>query len=734
MIKLKIDGKQVNARKGETVLEAAQRHGIYIPTLCYHKGLNTYGGCRLCLVEIKGWSKPAASCTLPVKEGMEVITESPQLKRLRRFSLQLILSEHPHGCLICDKAKDCAQYQECIQKAPITFGCKFCSQNGNCELQKLVEYLDIKEIPFPFTYRNKEVERYDPFFDRDYNLCILCGRCVRVCQDVRGAGVLDFQHRGPKTLVGTAFNLPHLETGCQFCGACIDVCPTGALRDRFGKWFGTPDKKVKTTCMLCNLGCAVQVNIHNNTVVNTTPDNDDLCVRGRVGIAPLVNHRKRVTVPLMRRSGRMVQVEWKDALEFASSRLNAHKGKTGIIFSTQMTTEALDVLARLARHVQCTAFSTTTRVPGADQVFDIKAITKKAVFIIVNTDLISDFSPLLMHLRQRLNDPRFIVIDPIRSQFAESADLWLRPIAGKEQEVIDGLASKNSEGIAGIPKADVLHARELLEGKDPYLVYNTMNLTRVLSGKGMKVIPLNSSVNAAIVARMGVTASMSEVLDNSTLTCLYCIGTAPQMGRSYATVIVQDCFLPSFDCDLILPSATFVETRGTVVALDGKKKKVRKAVTPVGRSRSDEWIFREISEMLGISNKNGLAGNVPQQVPAIARFKPTDVHFPVQLIVRHNCYVYRGALLSQLLTGFRRLRNDQSAWINPVTAKEYGLTDGAQVVITGKSVMLHMAVRVTTRVPEQTLLIQTHSTMGNPVSQPVKLEPVGDEHEHGKER
>ncbi|MBN2620215.1 (2Fe-2S)-binding protein [candidate division WOR-3 bacterium] len=734
MIKLNIDGKQVDARKGETVLETAQRHGIYIPTLCYHKDLSTYGGCRLCLVEVKGWLKPTASCTLPVQEGMEIITESPQLKRLRRFSLQLILSEHPHACLICDKTKDCAQYQECIQKAPVTFGCKFCAQNGNCELQKLVEYLEIKEIPFPFSYRNKEVERYDPFFDRDYNLCILCGRCVRVCQEVRRAGVLDFHHRGPKTLVGTAYDLPHLETGCQFCGACIDVCPTGALRDRFGKWFGIPDKKVKTTCMLCNLGCSVQVNIRNDTVVNTTPDNGDLCVRGRFGIAPLVNHRKRVTVPLMRRNGRMVQVGWKEALEFASSRLSAHKGKTGIIFSTQMTSEALDVLANLARHVQCTAFSTSVRIPGADQVFDFKGITKKAAFIIVNTDLISDFSPLLMRLRQRLNDPRFIVIDAIRSQFAQNADLWLRPIAGQEQEVIDDLTSKNSNGIAGIPKADMLRALELLAGKDPYLVYNTMSVTGVHSGKGMKVIPLNSSVNAATITRMGITATMSDVLDDSTLTCLYCIGAGPRPGRQYATVIAQDCFLPAFDCDLILPSATFVETGGTVVALDGKKKRVRKAVTPAGKSRSDEWIFSEISEMLGISNKNGLVRNVPQQVPATARFKGTDVHFPLQLIVRNNCYVYRGALLSQLLTGFRRLRNDQSAWINPATAKEYGLTDGAQVVITGKTITLHMAVYVTTRVPEKTLLIHTYSSMGELVSQPVKLEPVGAKREPGKER
>lgn len=734
MISLQVNGKSLKAKKGETVLEVCQRAGIYIPTLCYHKDLGTYGGCRLCLVEIKGWSKPAASCTLPVEDGMEVVTDSPQLKRLRRFSLQLILSEHPHCCLICDKAKECGHYQECIQKTPITFGCKFCSQNGNCELQKLVEYLDIQDIPFPFNYRNLEVERYDPFFDRDYNLCILCGRCVRACQELRGAGVLDFHHRGPKTLVGTAFDLPHLESGCQFCGACIDVCPTGALRDRFGKWSGIPDKKVKTTCMLCSLGCSVQVNIHDDTIVNTTPDNDDLCVRGRFGIAPLVNHQKRVTVPLMKRNGRMVQVAWQEALEFASSRLDSHKGKTGIIFSTQMTVEALDVLNRLAHHLQCTALSAATRIPGPEQVFDIKTITKKAVFLIVNIDMISDFSPLIMRLRQRLHDPEFIVVDPLGSRFAETADLWLRPVAGKEQDVIDGLSSKSGNGIAGVPKEDMVRARAMLEGKDPYVVFNEMTVPGIRPAQGMKMIPVNSSINAARIAHMGIVTTMSHVLENDNLMCLYCIGTAPRLERPYSTVIVQDCFLPSFDCDLFLPSATFVETTGTVVVLDGKKKRVRKAIEPVGKSRSDEWIFTEIGTRVGVSSKGGQARKVPQHAPKTAPVQPTDARFPLQLIVRHNCYVYRSVLLSQLLTGFKRLRNDRSAWLNPATAEEYGLVDGATVIIIGRTVELHTAIHITTQAPEKTVVIFAHSTMGEPVTQRVRLEPIDNRQKHGKEQ
>ncbi|KPK68697.1 hypothetical protein AMJ87_11530, partial [candidate division WOR_3 bacterium SM23_60] len=335
MIRLTIDNKRVTAKRGETVLELALRKGIYIPTLCYHKDLTTYGGCRLCIVEVKGWPNPVTACTLPVKDGMVIKTDTPRLKKLRTFSLQLILSEHPHACLICDREEECAQYQECIQKSSITFGCKFCSSNGDCELQDLIDRLGIKEIPYAFSYRQLDVEKSDPFFERDYNLCILCGRCVRACQERRDAHILDFIHRGPQTLVGTAFGLSHLEVGCQFCGACVDVCPTGALRERYSMWAGLPERSVRSTCGLCSIGCSLKINVGKKGIINSVPDRDELCVRGRFGIAPIVHHPKRITTPLLRKGKRVVQVGWQEALEYACAQLNEHRGKTGIMFSPQ---------------------------------------------------------------------------------------------------------------------------------------------------------------------------------------------------------------------------------------------------------------------------------------------------------------------------------------------------------------------------------------------------------------
>ncbi len=293
MIRLVIDGKRVAARKSETVLEAAKRAGIKIPTLCYHPDLEPYGGCRLCIVEVKGIKSPMTACTLPVQTGMEIRTKTPKLVALRRFTLQLILSEHPQSCLICRQKEECKDYQHCIEKASITTGCKFCPRNGKCELQKVIDEIGLSEIDFPFEHRDLAVERFDPFFDRDYNLCILCGRCTRVCQDQRGAATLDFHHRGPKTLVGTAFRLSHLETNCQFCGACVDVCPTGALADRFGRWQEMPERSTSSVCLLCSIACSIRANVSSEVIAGIEPDRNPLCVRGRFGVAPLVQHPGR---------------------------------------------------------------------------------------------------------------------------------------------------------------------------------------------------------------------------------------------------------------------------------------------------------------------------------------------------------------------------------------------------------------------------------------------------------
>lgn len=723
MITLTIDKKKVKAKKGETLLEVAQREGIYIPTLCYHKELTSYGGCRICLVQVKGWPNPVAACTLPVEAGMVVKTDTPQLKKLRTFSLQLILSEHPHACLICTKEKDCAQYQECIQKSAITFGCKFCSQNGKCELQDLVEYLDIKEIPFDFHYRNLEIERTDPFFDRDYNICILCGRCVRICHEVRNASVLDFHHRGPKTLVGTAFDLPHLDTGCQFCGACIDVCPTGALRDRYGKWSGKPERSVKTTCTLCSIGCSIRLNCLDTTVINSTPDNNQICVRGRFGIAPVVHHPRRVTAPMMRKHGRVVEVEWEEALEYVSAKLKEHQARTGIAFSPQLSIEALDALYRLADHLQCRSLATVSAIDDCPVPLNLKKMSGDVALIIVNTDMVGDFSPLLLKLRARLRQKStFVVIDAVASKIAKMADLWIRPAAGKEREILARIFGQEKiKSSTTISREDIQYARSLLSGKTCFVLYNPFNINNISVPRGVKTIAVPSSINALKIRERGIDASIPAVLEDKKISCLYLCGVAPELKRKYETVIVQDSFIPSCEFDVFLPAATFAEINGSVIDIFGKVKRVRKAIEPRGKAKSDEWIVREIGRKLRLPSR--------MRKPKRRKKMKTVRHYgmrlseayPLRLIVRENSYVYRGTPLSQLLKGFERLRVDNCVWIASSTAKKFKVMDRAVIAITGRGIRLTMPVRISDDVPEDSVVVFHHPAMESIESQPVKI-------------
>jgi NADH dehydrogenase/NADH:ubiquinone oxidoreductase subunit G len=309
---VRIDGRSVSVPQGITVLRAAELARVEIPSLCAHKELSPFGGCRLCSVEIAHERGYPLACSTPVREDMEVTTESEALRLLRRQILELILSQHPSSCLACDESEECRRSQATIRKAGVSTGCRSCPNDGRCELQRVAERLGVKDITYPVTYRGLEPEHDDPFFDRDYNLCILCGRCVRMCAEVRGASVLSFKYRGRRTLIGPAFGRSHLDAGCEFCGACVSVCPTGALTDKVSKWDGAPDGVELSTCPLCGLGCQVELAYENGTFSFARAVQDDevndgqLCVLGRFCLPEATHHPSRARRPMLRRGGDVV--------------------------------------------------------------------------------------------------------------------------------------------------------------------------------------------------------------------------------------------------------------------------------------------------------------------------------------------------------------------------------------------------------------------------------------------
>jgi formate dehydrogenase beta subunit len=260
-IKLTIDGKEVEVENGATVLRAAQITGIYIPTLCYHPDLQPYGGCRLCIVEIENMRGLPTACTTPATNGMKVTTKSDQLQELRRAFLELILTEHPNACLTCHRRERCSPNDICLREVAVTERCVSCPKNHQCELQNLVDYIGIgEELTLPYKYKNLPVDfDREPLIQRDYNLCILCGRCVQMCQDVRGIGAIGFAKHGHDTVVGTSYDRPLQDSGCRFCGACVQVCPTGALMDASAAF--QPDKNWMETAIPCRHACPAGINI-----------------------------------------------------------------------------------------------------------------------------------------------------------------------------------------------------------------------------------------------------------------------------------------------------------------------------------------------------------------------------------------------------------------------------------------------------------------------------------------
>ncbi len=362
-ITLTIDDQQVEAKEGMTVLGAIKEAGIYIPTLCYHPSLSPYGGCRLCVVEIEKMRGFPTSCTTPAGDGMVVRTKTPQLQKFRRGVLELILTEHPHVCLFCDRRDkpndQCQAFDICLRSVTVTERCVLCPKNGRCELQEVADYIGIKEITLPYTYKELPIYSKDPFFDRDYNLCILCGRCVRVCQEIRGAAAIAFTQRGSQSLVGTAFSQPLLESGCQFCGACVDVCPTGALLERARKWESpTAERVVLTTCPYCGVGCQLELQLNGDRIIEVLPQQENevnqgqACVKGRFGITEFVHHPERLTTPLVKRDGKFIEATWAEALDIVASKLaNYNKDEVAVISSAKCTNEDNYVAQKFTRAV-----------------------------------------------------------------------------------------------------------------------------------------------------------------------------------------------------------------------------------------------------------------------------------------------------------------------------------------------------------------------------------------------
>lgn len=284
MLKIKINGQDIQAEAGSTILQIAQRHGIRIPTLCYHKDLHPTGNCRICVVEVKGWRAAPAACVTPVWEGMEIETDSETVRKHRKATLELMLANHPQDCLTCDAA-------------------------GDCELQDLAhEYK--AEVPAWGAKGTRYPVDSDPnpFIRVDMNKCILCRRCESACAEIQVRDVWGVAKRGFDSVMVAGAGVPMLEARCESCGQCVAYCPTGALSNKMSYGIARAHQASKTTtiCPYCGVGCQFDLLVKDKKVIgvrsnpNAPVNGMALCVKGRYGY-DFIHHSDRLTKPMVRR-------------------------------------------------------------------------------------------------------------------------------------------------------------------------------------------------------------------------------------------------------------------------------------------------------------------------------------------------------------------------------------------------------------------------------------------------
>lgn len=457
MINLKINDTVLDVKEGTTILNAAASVGIIIPTLCYHKDLSPFGGCRFCAVEVSGARLPMTACNTPVAPQMRVLTDSPTVIRYRRAILRMLLANYYD-----------AGYKRHNEKFVI---------DEDNELIRFAKQYDVDVASAMAKHPRYLVDSDpNPFVWVDRNKCIQCLRCVRACAEIQGRFVWSQSYRGYKARIVAGDDSTMLASRCESCGACVVYCPTGALDNKMSVHKGRADKLVRTTCTYCGVGCQLDLNVKDGKVIRVTSNRDDdsfngmhLCVKGRYGYE-FIHHPRRHAKPRVREyllkneprpaeRGKFVDVDWDTALDIAAKKLKQLRdggAQIGTLASGRLLNEESYLVSKFARQAlgtnnvdiasnlysrnEADGLLDSLGLPAMSNSFDDVAADAQAFFVI-GSNLTEQHPVFGARIRQNVLRRRvkMVVASPDFFNIEEYAALSLRHQRGAEAALVNGL-------------------------------------------------------------------------------------------------------------------------------------------------------------------------------------------------------------------------------------------------------------------------------------------------------
>lgn len=473
MATITVDGRQVEAPEGANLLETLKGSGTYMSSLCYIDGLPPYAGCRTCLVEIEGARGLQLSCTSRVADNMVVRTEIPEVAEARKQVLSIILANHSDRCLTCHRREHCHPGDICLRDGVVTHRCLTCPKNYRCELQATCEVVGMSlyepwEGEARSFYAAEEyppADQGNPFLEFDPKMCIICTRCVRACDEIRHTSAITLAGRGFGTRIAFGAGGPIDESSCDFCGACIDVCPTATLLEHPHKWTSKPEQWVPTVCSYCSVGCTINLGVKDGRGVMVRPhranpvSNDQICVRGRYHYDAL-RRRDYLSRPLLRRGDVMAPVTWGEAIGAVSERLRAIRQEhgaqaIGFLGGAMASNEELYLLQRLARTAIGTSNIDSTSGPVASRVAtairgafgtevlpaDLTHLASATHILVVGDDLESSHPVAALRVKDAVtrNRAQLITVCERWGELVDFSEAWLRPAPGESSAVVDAL-------------------------------------------------------------------------------------------------------------------------------------------------------------------------------------------------------------------------------------------------------------------------------------------------------